>query len=106
MKEELGQYKRHIIDNVDTVPANIGQELKPKIVIEKCMQFWKMFYGDLPQLSSLDRLCITLAPSSATVERVFPLLKSNFTVNQMTFSLEDYTSSRDNAGDIQFEFEH
>jgi hAT family C-terminal dimerisation region len=61
--------------------------------MEKCLVFWKMFRLELPNLSALARLCMTLTPSSASVERVFSILKSSFTVNQMTFALEDYTAA-------------
>ena len=57
-----------------------------------CLDFWKRYYQTMPALAKLARVCITIAPSSASVERVFSILKSTFSVNQMWSSLEDYTA--------------
>ena len=56
-----------------------------------CATFWRDRFASLPHLANFARYCFTLAPSSASAERVFSILKNSFCVGQMRRSLVDYT---------------
>ena len=87
MTREIATYKGHLRDwEIQGLPSDPVDQMKD------CLEFWKHYYKTMPALAKLARVCITIAPSSASVERVFSVLKSTFSVNQMTTSLEDYTA--------------
>ena len=87
MTQEIATYKGHLRDGViQELPGDPADQMTD------CLDFWKRYYQTMPALAKLARVCITIAPSSASVERVFSILKSTFSVNQMSSSLEDYTA--------------
>ena len=87
MTQEIATYKGHLRDGViQELPGDPADQMAD------CLGFWKRYYQTMPALAELARICITIALSSASVERVFSILKSTFSVNQMSSSLEDYTA--------------
>lgn len=53
--------------------------------------FWKVARVHITYLAELAYFAFTLTPSSAAAERVFSILKSVMTTQQMKLALTDYT---------------
>ena len=65
------------------IPEKVEEELR--LIIK----FWRLNKVRLPYLALLVRYAYCITPSSASVERVFSLLKNSFGAQQ-NLSLEDY----------------
>ena len=65
-------------------------DVKPVPSMDRIEDFWRFKHINYPALSKLVRFAYTCTASSASVERLFSLLKRTFSLQQMKFALEDY----------------
>lgn len=83
-KSEWQKYLR-FCDDID-IQAN---DFDKKFQIDTAEKFWQNNYIAFPHLHKLARFVMTFAPSSGAPERVFSVLKSNFTLAQLRSTLQD-----------------
>ena len=74
------------------MPAHIDDR-DPKKAMERIVQFWSTNYIDFPAIAEFVKYAYTSTTSSASVERVFSLLKRTFNMSQMSCALEDYVET-------------
>jgi hypothetical protein len=86
---ELPEYRRLHLEHV---PHQAGDD-KRQQQMSRSHQFWREHGYKLDELKELAKYCFSIAPSSAAAERVFSILKSHFTKQQLTCALEDYTET-------------
>ena len=80
---ELPAYKAAVVE------LGAGE---PKFEMADIMPFWRRHRDDLPQWCALARVCATIQPSSAAVERAFSILDNSFGDKQ-AHALEDYKAA-------------
>jgi hypothetical protein len=68
-------------------------DMKPEPAMDRIEDFWTFRRQRFPSLSKLVRFAYTCTASSASVERLFSLLKRTFSLQQMKFALEDYVEA-------------
>ena len=65
-------------------------DVNPVPSMDRIEDFWHFKRIKFPALSKLVKFAYTCTASSASVERLFSLLKRSFSLQQMKFALEDY----------------
>lgn len=81
----LNEFPTYLLlcEEFNDIPYNLDEELK------LILRFWLLHKNQLPGFSIFVRYAYTIAPSSASVERVFSILKASFG-SQQNLAIEDY----------------
>ncbi len=71
MMSEISDYRGLLRAHFPPLSAN-GEGYAAKLMVS-ILLFWKNCYHTIPHLAKLARLCMTFAPTSASVEMVFSI---------------------------------
>lgn len=89
MHQELKGYIQRCKDALPVLPDDVN----PTMAMPRIEEFWRTNYIEFPTIASFVRYAYTSTTSSASVERVFSILKRTFNMAQMSCALEDYVET-------------
>ena len=92
MEKDLTKYCA-LLRSFNKSQVEPGSLNSAEIAMSDAAAFWRASWQEIPSLAIFARYCFTIVPSSAAAERVFSILKSFFSTQQLSSALDDYVQT-------------